>query len=306
MSENKRPFNSRLLLNIGLALVVLILALVLVFEPGKEAAPEKILLTKLKQDDITHIHIQRQDQADIVLEKRGQVWFMLQPYQLAANDFRVTSILQLATAESHHQYNTADIDLAQFKLKTPTVRVTFNQTLTLELGNSDPIKRRRYVKNGPTLHLITDNIYYNLVATATSYLSYQLLPPDSRFSKLELPALTLQLSQGRWTVTPKPKNLSADSITELLNEWRYAQALEVEEYSGPQTPVQIKIHLQDREQPIGFSLVQEDGEHYLIRHDLKLRYKLSDDLLKNLQELPPPESISGADPNLDSATPGDK
>lgn len=280
------------MLNIGLALIVLALALVLMFEPGKQPAPEKIRLTTLQQDDITHIHLHREQQPDIVLEKRGQAWFMLEPYQLAANDFRVKSIMQLAAAESHYQYDTASIDLAKFDLKTPSTSVTFNHSLSLELGNSDPIKRLRYVKNGPTLHLITDNVYYNLIATVTSYLSYQLLPPESKFNKLELPRFSMQLEQGRWTVTPRPKGLSTDSITELLNEWRYAQALEIEEYTDPKTPAQFKIHLQGQTHPINFTLMQEEDDHYLIRHDLKLKYKISEELAKNLQELPPPEALT--------------
>ena len=288
MSDNKNAFNSRLILNIGLAVVVLMLVLVVVFEPGKAPPPEKVRLTSLKQDDIKQIHIKRNKQADIVLEKRGPVWFMLKPYHLAANDFRAKSIMQLAEAESHLQYDTASIDLAKFDLKTATTSVTFNNTLTLEMGNSDPLQRRRYVRNGNTLHLITDNLYYNIIATPTSFLSYQLLPPDSKFSKLELPNFTMQLEQGRWTVTPTPKDLSADSITELLNEWRHAQALEIEEYEGPAKKGQFKIHLQGQDSPIGFSYTREEDDHYLIRHDLKLRYKISEEIAKNLQELPPP------------------
>jgi len=61
---------SRTLLNLALLLIVLILVAVVVLEPGKAPEPEAVLLTDLKDSDVSKIKIVRKDKDTIELEKK--------------------------------------------------------------------------------------------------------------------------------------------------------------------------------------------------------------------------------------------
>lgn len=282
--------NSRLILNIGLLAAIGILVLLVMFEPGKEPEPEKIRLTPLTEDKVNHILIKRKGLADIELEKRNKVWFMLKPYPLLANDFRASTVTRLANKVSQIQYKLDKVDIKKFKLDIPEATIQFNKEFTVEVGGNEPIKRRRYVKSNNQLHIVNDNFYYQIMSKATTYAAYKLLSPELSLSKLELPGLLVEFKDNRWHVAPQPKDYSADSLTNLLNEWRNAQSLEIEKYDGPRLKDKIRIHLRDSKQVISFAVKNDKPDVYLIRNDLKLQYKLTDDMYQKLITLVPLES----------------
>lgn len=282
--------NSRSLLNIGLLVFILLLALLVTREPDKDAEKKPVHLTELKQADIEFIELRRAHETDIKLQKRNGVWYITEPYQLPANDFRAQSVIALAETKSHLQYDAKTIDLKKFKLDKPEISIVLNDQVTLDIGGVDPIKNRRYVKNGDTLHLVNDTFYYQLIGKVTAYISYQLLSPSIKLSKLVLPKFTLSLQEGDWKISPAQKDTSADSINEFVNEWRHAQSLEISEYTGKLRKTNIQIFQEDQAEPIRFRLQKKNDNTYLIRNDLKLRYKLSDETAEKLQKLPkPPE-----------------
>lgn len=291
MKDLLQKFNSRNLLNIGLFVFILVLVSVVILEPGKDEAPKARHLTELKQADINHIELNRANEADIKLQKRNGIWYINAPYQLAANDYRALSISALAEVTSHLQYDVNKIDLKKFKLDKPEVSITLNHNTTLEIGGVDPIKNRRYVKNGDTLHLVSDTFYYQVVGKVTAYISYQILPPEIKLSKLELPKFSLNQQDGKWAIDPVQKDASADSINEFVNEWRHAQSLEISEYSGKLRKPNIRIFPKDQQQALEFRLQKENNSTFLIRNDLKLRYKLSDETAEKLQNLPEPPEV---------------
>lgn len=282
--------NSRSLLNIGLFVFILLLVLLVTREPGKDAEKEPARLTELKQADIESIELKRAHETDIKLQKREGIWYITEPYQLPANDFRAQSVLALAETKSHLQYDANTIDLKKFKLDKPEISIVLNKQVTLDIGGVDPIKNRRYVKNGDTLHLVNDTFYYQLIGKVTAYISYQILPPGIKLTKLVLPKFTLSLQEGDWKISPAQKDTSADSINEFVNEWRHAQSLEISEYTGRLRKANIRIFQEDQDEPIRFRLQKKNDNTFLIRNDLRLRYKLSDETAEKLQKLPePPE-----------------
>lgn len=290
MNALLQKLNSRTLLNIGLFAFILFLVLLVVLEPGKEAEKKPAHLTELKQLDIKHIELQRANEPDIKLQKRDGVWYITEPYQLPANEFRAQSVSALAEAKSHLQYDAKTVELKKFKLNKPEISITLNNKVTLDIGGVDPIKNRRYVKNGDTLHLVSDTFYYQVRGKVTAYISYQILPPEIKLSKLVLPKFSLTQQEGDWKITPEQKGVSADSINEFVNEWRHAQSLEISEYKGKIRKANVQIFQQDQDQPISFRLQRKNDSTFLIRNDLKLRYKLSDETAEKLQKLPePPE-----------------
>ncbi len=290
MKELLHKLNSRSLLNIGLLLFILLLISMVWLEPGKEAEKKPVHLTKLKQSDIQDIELRRANETDIKLQKRDGVWYITEPYQLPANDFRAQSVSTLAEIKSHLQYDVKTIELNKFKLDKPEISIILNNKITLDIGGVDPIKNRRYVKNGETLHLVSDTFYYQIVGKVTAYISYQMLPPDIKLSKLVLPKFTITLQEGDWKITPEQKDVSADSINEFVNEWRHAQSLEIAKYNDKPHKANFQVFQEGKDEPTRFSLIKKNDNTFLIRNDLKLRYKLSDETAEKLQKLPdPPE-----------------
>jgi len=283
-----QKLNSRTLLNIGLFVFILLLIMLVMLEPGKEAEKKPLHLTKLKQSDIKTIELHRNNLPDIKLQKRDGIWYITAPYQLPANEFRAQSVSALAETRSHLQYSVKTIDLKKFKLDKPEINLLLNNRLTLEIGSVDPLKNRRYVKNGDTLHLVNDTFYYQLIGDVTAFVSYQVLPPELKLSKLVLPRFTLSLQQGDWKISPAQKDVSADSLNEFVNEWRHAQSLEISVYRGKLRKANIHIYYEGSDEPIHFSLQKENDNVFLVRNDLKLSYKLSDETAEKLQKLPEP------------------
>lgn len=296
MKQLLQKYNSRTLLNIGLFVFILLLVLLVVLEPGKQAEKKAVHLTGLTQAGIKHIELKRASEADIKLEKRDGIWFLTEPYQLPANDFRARSVSALAEAESHLQYDARTIEPKKFKLDKPDISIIFNNEVSLAIGGVDPLNNRRYVKSGDTLHLVSDTFYYQLTGAVTSYISYQILPPDIKLSKLVLPKFTLSQQDGNWQMTPAQKDTSADSINEFINEWRHAQSLEISEYKGALRKPNIHVYQAGAAGPISFSLQKQNDSTFLIRNDLRLRYKLSDETAEKLQNLPePPQPAAPAE-----------
>jgi len=272
---------SRTLLNLALLLIVLILVALVMFEPGKTPGPEAVLLTDLKNSDISKIKIVRKDRDTIELEKQSGHWQMLAPFKLPANDYKVASVLKLLETESVAQYNFAALDPARFDLVSPTVSISFNDSLRLDFGNTEALHKQRYVRIGKQLHLIADYYYYQLVSNSTDYLDHALIAEDGKIIRLELPDLTLALTDGKWTLSPKNEDYSADAYTDLLNEWRHAHAVELRPLKSGEkkdsASKQIRIFLQGSKSPISFALHQTEDEFILTRADKNIEYVMAAD-----------------------------
>ena len=300
---------SRTLLNLALLLIVLILVALVVLEPGKTPEPEAVLLTDLKDTDVSKVKIVRKDRDTIELEKKSGHWQMLAPYALPANDYKVASVLKLLATETAARYNLSDLDPARFDLLTPALSISFNDSLKIDFGNTEPLQKQRYVRIDRQLYLIPDYYYYQLVGTSTDYLDHALIPKGEKIIRLELPDLTLALKEGKWTLSPENKDYSADAYTDLLNEWQHAHAVELramksEDKKNPSNkPLgkQIRVFLQGSEIPIRYTLHRTEDEFVLIRPDKNIEYVMASDkadALLGLQKSTPdvePDSGSAQD-----------
>ncbi|MBI3562044.1 MAG: DUF4340 domain-containing protein [Gammaproteobacteria bacterium] len=278
--------SARAWLNLGLSIAVAVLISVAVLEPGKKPI-EKVTLSKLDKKTLNHIRIQRANQEDIVLEKHPSGWVMTAPLQYPANDFKVDSLLQIVNAESEAQYPIAPADLAKYGLDKPRASITFNNDQTFELGATEPLQQRRYLRYQNTLHLILDTYYYQLAAPASGFLDHALLPGNKNITKLVLPTLTVDLKDGKWSLQPAPKDYSVDQVTALLDGWRYAQAINVSRYDGKPLPATVKIYREGDNSALEFAHQISGNDLILIRNDLHLQFTLNADKRKDLLELPP-------------------
>jgi hypothetical protein len=282
---------SRLWLNLALLLLLGILLLVVVYEPGKKVEPQPTRLTQLTPETVNHVHLKRVtgNDVELVKESDGQ-WWMHNPYYLPANEFRVQSLLRLTQAESLSNHALSGLQLATYGLDKPRAVVTFNRTEQIKFGDTEPLQQRRYVQAGDQLHTIVDTFYYQAAGNPAIYLSHSLLPPAADIVKLVLPDLQLTIKKGLWQRNPQYAELSADASIELIDNWQHAQALKLLPTEVKDGKADIEVYIKNQADPIRFKLLQSDGEVSLIRLGMGLQYIIADDVYQLLVSLPEPET----------------
>ena len=80
---------NRWLLNIGLALLVGVLVLLVLYKPGARKETEGTPLTALTADAIQRVRLVRPKQPEIVLQKSGDDWQLTAPRTARTTSFRV-------------------------------------------------------------------------------------------------------------------------------------------------------------------------------------------------------------------------
>jgi hypothetical protein len=271
-----------------------VLALVAVYEPGVEEPEEKPSLIALDRKTVTHILIQRDGRADIELQRGDDGnWLLLQPVILPADGYRIDALLRVTASKSLGSFPAEPEKLAEYSLSEPAVTLSLNRNTHIAFGSNTPLDHRRYVRLGDTVHLISDTLYYHLIGAFTTFVSKSPLPRGSAIAALQLPELNLQWQQNRWQVTPQPADYSADQVTQLLDAWRYASAIEVKPYDG-QTGEVITLQPKDTEQPLQFLLTARDPDLVLARPELGIQYHLPAEAAAKMLQLPASGEIGDA------------
>lgn len=264
---------SRTLLNLGLLAIVALLALLALYEPGKEKPVAEPRVVDITSDGINTLRIERVNGPTIQLQREQGVWRMSEPLAIGVSDYRITSLLRIGELTSLKQFKATPEQLAQYGLQSPNATLIINGTTRIDFGNSTPIDQRRYLRIGDTVHLITDNYYYHLIGAPTTYASNNLLPGKEAPVRIELPGLLLAQQEGKWNATPQPADFSADQITQLIDHWRHAQALEVAPYDGRKGE-SVQLTFAANDQPLEFLVTERTPELILARPDLKVQYHL--------------------------------
>lgn len=277
--------SSRNILNLVLLAAVLLLVAIVVFEPGKTPEPANPKLTRLSANDINHMLIQRDNGKDIELQKINDRWLMLKPYSLPANEFRMQSLLRTVEAESISQNDLTNLKPETFSLDKPRATITFNQQHKIIFGGNDPLQQHRYVAIENTLHLVSDTFYYPVIAQETTFIDHQLLAGQQDIVKLELPGLVIEFKQDKWQTDPMQDDISADAITDLLNQWRTTQAIEMRATDKSRSSNTAKIYFKDQIQPLVFHIQQNKDDTMLIRNDIGIGYILTKDNYTKLVSL---------------------
>jgi len=274
---------SRLILNLALLIVIAVLAAVAFFEPGKKK-PETTPLASVDENALTAITLQNKD--TITFEKRNGHWHLSKPFSAPANDIRIRQLIGIAEANSEAQYPVKAEELAKFELDKPKATLILDAT-TMNFGGSDPINMRRYVQIGDTLHLVNDDFFHHLTASATDYVDKKLLPEDAKIKEIFIPGLKASLGQdGKWTLEPPAE--PNQSISDLLNAWNTARAIDVKRAEQPPQGDVIRIALAEGS-PVEFYIAQREPDLLLVRPDLGLQYEVTGNAAKQLLSLQKPE-----------------
>lgn len=283
------------LLNLGLLALIGVLVLFTVYEPGIEKPVEAPALLQLDKTAVKQITITRDGQQDIKLvrQENGH-WQMTAPIQHAADQFRIDSLLRITTLRSLTHF-TAELDkLAAYQLDKPRVTLLLNHQTRIAFGSSTPLDQRRYVMVNDQIHLITDTLYYHLIGSFPTFLRKQLLDEGSSIETLLLPELKLNWQEERWQLDPKPESFSADQVTRLIDQWKFASAMEIKAYDK-KPGEKITLQLTDNEEPLEFLLTSQQPDLILARPALGIQYHLDASSAERLLKLPPREEETKTD-----------
>jgi hypothetical protein len=300
---------SKLWLNLGLLALIGALALLAVFEPGKEkeeviplarfdapaaqkielSGKETLSLEKLVGTASFHGEAAREgERQDAANEKKNGHWFITAPFQTPANEHRVELLLKIPAATSAARYPAVAGDLARYGLAPPNAVLRLGD-MTLEFGDSDPIQQRRYVKVGDTLHLAEDNFHHYLSAPATDYVEKKLLAENPDIVKIEIPGLVLTREEGgKWR--SEPAQPSPNPLYEMVDAWKYASAYDVKRHENKDAlPAEtIRITLAQGE-AVEFGIVRREPELILLRAGWGLEFHLTEETSRSLLTLKTPE-----------------
>jgi hypothetical protein len=281
---------SRLALNLGLLALIAVLTAVAVLKPGKKEEPQPTLVAG-ELNSLNRVTLQ--NKGTLTFEKKDGLWVLTAPFAAPVNQVRMRQLVEVGQAVSSARYPIKPEELAQFGLDRPQATLMLGDT-TLKFGNTDPINMRRYVRIGDTLHLVDDNFFHHLTASATDYVDKKLIPEGTKIRQIELPGLKIiKGAEGRWTAEP-----AGDGKTdwaELASTWATARAIEVKRLEKDAPGGTIRVTFNEGS-PIEFLILRKEPSLTLARRDLGLQYEITADTARDLlnQKKPDQEPAAAA------------
>jgi hypothetical protein len=267
--------------NAILAAAVAALALFVYLKPGTDATLEHALSAATPEAART-IRVERSGTAPIVLEKRGEDWFLTSPLAARASPPQVERLLAIASAKS--AVRLAATDLARFDLERPAVRLSIDEQ-RFDFGIVNELSREQYVLTGGTVHAVSARYGAALPAGPADLLDRQLLARSEVPEHIELNGFSITREEGKWVSKPPGGDLSQDDLQRWADDWRHASALRVEPYGSGAPVAEVKIGFRGGK-ALSLGVLSREPEIVLLRPDEKLVYYLSKAAAKRL--LSPP------------------
>jgi len=280
---------NRWLLNIGLALLVGALVLLVLYKPGAHKEVEGTPLTALPAGAIERIRLVRPKQPEIVLEKSGDDWRLTAPRAARGNNFRVNELLGLAGTRVSTRFPAVPEELGKYGLDQPIATLILNNA-EIRFGSMHPLDNQLYVLHNGQVQLIPASLYRAVSASLTDFLSTSLIDDKAKPLAFRFPDFSLKKNeQGAWTRTPELKGLGSDQVNHFVDEWRYARALSTSPYSGIRVQERVVITFADGDQQraIEFGVLAYKPEFILYRKDENLEYSFPEETGARLLRLKP-------------------
>lgn len=287
--------NNRLYINAALLLLLGGLSLLVLFDVNQQSEkPPR--LTTLDIPNIDNIQIKQKSGAQISFKLNNGNWRLASPLSANALNEKIERLLKISQIKIQANYPLDFEQLNIFGLSSPIVELHFNDTKLL-IGKIDPVNQLRYISRGPQLFLVDDTFLHLLTKKSNAYIDTRLLPDNVQIVGLATSEFELiQQKDSAWidaldTRSATPKILSSDTIQILLDEWRFARAISVNETDTKDTNIQ-KTHSED------IFLTMENGAslHFVLRKTSsgailsspkrQLEYHISLNKLKLLLNLP--------------------
>ena len=280
--------NRRWQLNILLFVVVTVLVLIAILQPGIEKPEPRPRLSTIQDSEIKRASIERPKAPTIVLErKNSDAWQMTQPRKGRTNPFMISSLLRIIRAASEQELPVeAGKDLGEFGLDTPKATVRLDDH-SIRFGDTNPVNNQQYVLFDGSIHMIDHRYFWAVSRPTTEFLSKQLIESGRKPTRLVLPHHRLELVGGSWQVKPGQKDLSADRIKQLVDDWVHTQALVVKNYERGAISDWVSITFKPlaagtKPATLRIGIVARTPELILYRPDEGLQYHFPQDLSKRL------------------------
>ena len=270
--------NTRNLLNLSLLLIVAVLAFLIYQseDPGTELERLNHIDIGNGATDITSLVIEHNGRRTVLERSTSGQWKITEPISIAANNFRVKSILKLAEAPVHKSYSLKELDVDKIGLGdndrgVTNTTVTFGNK-TLRFGIINPVTNLRYIQIGKTVYTIED-LYHPLLSSHFGTLvSLSMLPENSIIEKLVLINQTISKDvNDRWQSNI---DISADRIAAAVDDWKTTQAFGIHEYMKRDQLGEVFIYLQGKDEAIAFQVTDTDPWLILARPEIGLEYHL--------------------------------
>ncbi len=134
--------------------------------PGPDHEETQTPLTPLDPVSIQRIRLQRMGET-LEFTRSSTGW---RTGQGRADDDRLSALTRIARGPSLRHFNVNEASAQELGLAPPQLVLELDG-LRLEFGATEPIRQRRYVRIGDTVHLIEDRHQRQLLAPAASYLT---------------------------------------------------------------------------------------------------------------------------------------
>lgn len=279
--------NNRWLLNVGLLGLIVLLAAIALWQPGIEKSISVPLITDLKSAQVNRIVITRANTREIILQRKNGDWKMAQPVPGRTNPFVVNEALRILTAKIQQSLlPDAAKQLDQYGLVNPKGRVRLNQ-LEILFGDTNPVSKLQYVFVQDSVAMIDSAYFWAAVRPYSDYLSKRLIEKSRRPVALSLPDARLALENGIWQTYPVQKELSADRVKILVDQWRFAQALSVNKYRNTRVLDWVRVSIEGDKSRLKIGILSRSPELVLYRPDEQLQYHFPEETGKRLFHLRP-------------------
>jgi hypothetical protein len=257
------------ILNLVLSIIVISLALSIYF--SEEESFELDRLTNIDTSHVTKIEINHNKNKTTII-KQDNDWSITQPVFIAANSFRLNSVLKLLNAPIHKKYPLSEINTSSFGLANPTTTIQFDDMI-IRFGITNPATNLRYIQLNDSVYTIED-VYYPLISSHFSTLvSLNLLPGNSTIEKLVLLDQTISKDDnGLWKSTVE---IDGDSIIKIIGNWQHMQAFGIHEFLPRKELGGLLIYLKGKQEPVTFLLSETDPWLILARPELGIEYHLN-------------------------------
>ncbi len=256
-------------LNLVLFVVVISLSGIIYF--SEEKSSELTRLTEVDTNTVRNITIRHNSHTTIIKQLSSKLWSITKPVSVAANNFRISSILKLLNAPIHTQYSSSDIDLKKTGLLTAQTTITFDDK-KITFGNTNPVTGLRFIRLNNRVYTIEDAYYPLLSSNFSTLVSLNLLPENSVIEKLVL--LNQTITKDTSDLWKSNIDMSADNINAALDDWQSLQAFGAHEYIKRTALGDIFIFLENQEKAIQYEITDTDPWLILARPDLGLEYHL--------------------------------
>lgn len=232
---------SRILLSATLATGIIILAWYLAKSATPPSGQAITVAASLDPASVQRIQISRADKEDIVIEKSGNDWIINSPLSIAANPFRINSILSLPSSRSLAQLPANESDLDQLGLQPSAVTLRLDDNV-FEFGTVSPLEEGRYLLHGQTIHVIEDNLFHQLVQDTGFFISTRLISDDDPLVRISYPDFELHYTDDRWHQSGGVRQLSPAELDIITSTWSGLEANRVSLASADNRETDILLH----------------------------------------------------------------